>query len=111
MDQALRSELQQDLHEALKSVDCMLEQDEVRELAHISEQFSCLMSSLVKLRNHLTEANRQGIAVPELPSLEKVNAMISVMASIEYPRVGIHWPRIQQMRDCLDEMIKSREIH
>lgn len=111
MDQALRSELRQDLRDALDRVDTMLEEDEVRELDHVSEQFSCLMGSLVKLRNHLIQANRDGIHVPELPSLEEVNAMISVVASVEYPRVGIHWPRIRRLRDGLDEMIRSREVH
>lgn len=111
MDQALREELRQDLRSALQRIDTLLEEEEQRELEHISEQFSCLVGALVKLRNHVTQANRQGIHVPELPSLEEINAMISVMASVEYPRVGIQWPRIQQIREILGEMMQARQIH
>jgi hypothetical protein len=82
MDQALCSELQQDLRDALNRMDTMLEEEEVRELEHVSEQFSYVMSLLVKLRNHLTQANREETHIPELPSLEEVNAMISVMARL-----------------------------
>ena len=111
MDPALQNELKKDLHDARETVDAMLGEEKQHELGDISEQFSCLMRSLINVRNHIIQTKREGKSVPDLPSLEEINAMISLMASIEYPRIGIHWERIKQVRDGLEEMISPKQVH
>jgi len=106
MEQPRKETLNRDLEAALRSVETVLgwENDHV-ELAKVSEEFSHAVQSTVRLRNRISEARRHTEPLPEQLSLDRVNAIISMMSSIEYPLAGVHWPRIKQVRDSLRQML------
>jgi hypothetical protein len=103
---AIKDDLNHDLQAALQSVEAVLERQQDNEnLAQVSGHFSHAVQSMVHLRNRITAIGRAGTPSPDGISLDRINALISVMAGIEYPAAGIHWPRIQQVRDGLKQMM------
>ena len=105
------SEFGEDLENALRSVDAVLaHKDNHESVGEISGRFSVAVRSVVHLRNGITAANRAGTALPGTPSLDHVNALISLMAGIEYPLAGIHWSRIQRVRDDLTQMLAAQQV-
>lgn len=53
---------------------------------------------LVRLRNDVIAAQRANRALAPPDLLRRLNQFASVMASLEYPLGGIHWPRIESLR-------------
>lgn len=94
------------LHTALKAVEEVLEDKGKLPLSEVSKHFSHAMRCMVVLRNHIIAAEAgTGTDLPHSLRLDKVNAQISMMASIEYPRAGIQWSRIEKIRDDLKQML------
>ena len=106
-EQLSKTDFSSDLQAALDTVDCILEQKGEVELADVSKQLSHAIQAVVRLRNHMADASRLDGQLPVATSLERVNGIISLMASIEYPRAGIQWPRIQKIRDHLKEVLAA----
>lgn len=74
----------------------------------VTEQMARALQHLVCVRDHLDDGEAgdpraapagNGITLPRL------NSLLSVLASIEYPLGGIHWKRIEQVRDCLRQSL------
>ena len=53
---------------------------------------------LVKARNDVIAAQRANAALVPPDLLQRLNCFASVMAGLEYPLGGIHWPRIESLR-------------
>lgn len=60
---------------------------------------------LAQVRNAVIAAGRAdaGGGPPDL--LQRLNQFASVMASLEYPLGGVHWPRIAALRKALGALI------
>lgn len=91
------------LHTALQAVETVLARGEAG-TAEVSEGFSHAVRALTTLRRHCAERCRTDGAAGSASRLDHVNALISVMAGIEYPLAGIHWPRVRQVREELRKM-------
>jgi hypothetical protein len=106
MNEAMSKDLNNHLKAALQTVESVLaRQHDNESLAQVSGQLSHAVQSVVRLRNCMTITCRAGVPHPDGISLDRINAIISVMTGIEYPLAGIHWPRIQQVRDGLKQMM------
>ena len=64
---------------------------------------------LTTIRNAVIAAqhNDEPIGAPDL--LQRLNQLASVMAGIEYPLGGVHWPRIEAVRKELGALISAIE--
>lgn len=107
-----------DLEQALQRVNRVLAGKDADEgMATVSEQFSEAVGAMVRLRDGLIpggtagmpDDRRDGAARPGAPRLAEVNALISLMAGIEFPLGGIHWPRIERVSAELQKMLKASE--
>lgn len=103
MEAAGDRQLNQCLHTALQAVETVLARGEAG-TADVSEEFSRAVRALTTLRRHSTGQRRTDGAAGPAARLDRINALISVMASIEYPLAGIHWPRVRQVCKELRKM-------
>jgi hypothetical protein len=102
-----KEDLDRHLHTALQSVEEVLEDKGDLPLSEVSKKFSHAVRCMVELRNHIIAAEAgAGTDLPHSLRLDNVNAQISMMASIEYPRAGVQWSRIDQIRNGLQQMLK-----
>jgi hypothetical protein len=75
---------------------------------NVSENMSEAVSALVNLRDRLIDEKRAGEGDPSLPGLlDRINSLISLAASLEYPLAGFQWKRIETIRDALQMMSSS----
>lgn len=103
MDRQTRKELRSEWDDALSAIESVLED---RPGKHV-EEISQAVASLVRVRNRLTDVQRNKTPAPEASEhLRQVNAMLSVVASLEYPLAGLHWQRMELVRDGLAEMLE-----
>lgn len=79
-------------------------------LKDVSEQFSRAMHAVVQVRNRVTEEVRASGAAGKSPHLDRINSVISMMSSVEYPLAGIHWPRIREVHDTLREIALAERL-
>lgn len=102
-----KEDLDRHLHTALQSVEDVLEEKGDLPLSEVSKKFSYAVRCMVELRNHIIAAEAgAGTDLPHSLRLDNVNAQISMMASIEYPRAGIQWSRIEKVWDGLKQMLQ-----
>lgn len=92
--------------DALARVDRLLRaEDAESEFQDMSE----VTRTVVKMRDELILRVR---AEPEAAAsrnrLDRVNAVLSVVASAEMPLLGIHWDRIKKSRDLLAELADAQ---
>lgn len=72
---------------------------------NVSENMSKLVRALVILRDRLIDEKSAGAGDPSLPGLlDRINSLISLVASLEYPLAGFHWNRVKEIRDHLQAM-------
>jgi hypothetical protein len=60
---------------------------------------------LAQVRNAAIAARRADELVSPPDLLQRLNQLASVMASLEYPLAGVHWPRVEALRKALDALI------
>lgn len=78
---------------------------------NVSENMSKAVRALVKARDDLIDEKRSGHGDPSLPGLlDRINSLISLAASLEYPLAGFHWKRIEEIRDHLQKMLASVSV-
>jgi hypothetical protein len=101
-----KEDLDHHLQTALQAVEGVLQEKGSLSPHEVSGHFSHAVRCVVELRDRIiADANGQGNNLPHSLKLNNVNALISMMASIEYPRVGIQWSRIEEVRDGLKRML------
>jgi len=66
--------------------------------ANALEKLADPAQMLVRLRNDAIAAQRANTVLAPPDLLRRLNQFVSVMASLEYPLGGIHWPRIESLR-------------
>jgi len=88
--------------DALVKLDRLLDaKDTESEFQDMSE----VTRTVVKMRDELISRVRaEPGAAPTRERLDRVNALLSVVASAEMPLLGIHWDRIKKSRDLLAEL-------
>jgi hypothetical protein len=88
--------------DALAKLDRLLDaKDTESEFQDMSE----VTRTVVKMRDELISRVRaEPGAAPPRERLDRVNALLSVVASAEMPLLGIHWDRIKKSRDLLAEL-------
>lgn len=108
METAGDSQSSQNLHTALQAIETVLARGEAG-TADVSEEFSRAVRALTAFRRHCADRYRAGGAAGSgsASQLERINGLISIMAGIEYPLAGIHWPRVRQVREELRKMAGS----
>jgi hypothetical protein len=62
---------------------------------------------LIAVRNRVIEAQRRGQAASPADLLDRLNGLGSLMASIEYPLAGIHWKRLDTLRNALEDLLEQ----
>jgi hypothetical protein len=62
---------------------------------------------LTRVRNAVIAARRADRPVGSPDLLPRLNQLASVMASLEYPLGGVHWPRIEALRTELGALIAA----
>jgi hypothetical protein len=62
-----------------------------------------LTRAVVALRDTLIEARRTGDATAKR-ELPHVNALLSLVVSIQYPMQGLHWDKLKQARDAFEKL-------
>lgn len=85
---------------ALDALDAVIEGDADRHHDELTRATRCL----VHMRDHLVEEVRTGHPAMRA-RLDDVNSVLSVMASGQYPVVGIAKQRIQAARDHLERLL------
>jgi hypothetical protein len=104
MNEHITKELRDEWSAALDAIEAVLEQRPGKHL----EEVSIAVRSLVRMRDRLIELRRtQGLSQEAAAHLHQINAMLSVVASLEYPLAGLRWQRIEQVRDGLAQMLAS----
>lgn len=93
---------QSELRAALEQIEEMLSR---RQPGQVSDQCSRAVSFLVRLRERMMEQDQTAPAAPL--SLARVNAILSVLAGIEFPLAGVHWKRMEQVRDALRGLLQA----
>lgn len=104
MDEGMIRELREMWSEALSAIETVLEERPGKHLEEISQAVCCL----VQVRNRLIDVKRaQGLSPEASEHLCQINAMLSVVASLEYPLAGLRWQRVEMVRNGLSQMIES----
>lgn len=62
---------------------------------------------LTQIRNAVIAARRAGEQFDPPDLLQRLNQLASVMASLEYPLGGVHWPRIAALQEELGVLIAA----
>ena len=89
-------------HEALTALDAALAHRPAKD----GHDFSHATMCLVDWRRRLTERLHAG--EPVGPTLERVNALISVVLGAHFPLGEVHWPSVEKARELLAEMVAAR---
>lgn len=104
MDAQLTKELRSEWQDALKSIETVLDERPGEHLKEISQA----MRSLIRIRDRLIDFDRErGLSANAVEHLRQINAMISVVASLEYPLAGLRWQRVELVRDGLAQMLEN----
>ena len=104
MNRQLIKELRAECEQALSAIGTVLES---RAGEH-SEEISHVVRGMVRLRDRLIDAYRSQDAPPEASEyLRRVNSMLSAVACLEYPRGGLQWQRLHEVRDGLNRMLED----
>lgn len=92
-----------DLHHCLEEALVACEQllDE-RNPTSSYEPIAAMTRCLVTLRNQLITEQRGG--APVRSQLDRVNSIVSLATSTEYPLVGVRWDRVSRMCELLHEL-------
>ena len=64
---------------------------------------------LIRVRNEVIAARRTGELAEPPALLQRLNQLASVMASLEYPLGGVHWPRIEAVRKELGALTRAMD--
>jgi len=96
--------IERDLADVLQQVEAVLDK-QGKGFAGIDQEVSRAVCSLVDARNLLAKSERLGKPTRPSAQLDHINGLLSVLASVEYPLAGIHWPRIKQVRDDLRKLV------
>ena len=92
------------MQEALSACEKLLEEkNPITSYEPIAEMTRCL----VKLRDQLISEQRDGASLR--PRLDRVNSIVSLAASTEYPLVGVRWDRFCMMRDALRDLLQEMQ--
>lgn len=104
MNEDIAKNLRQGWQQALEAIETVLQE---RPVAHMRE-IAHAVDALVRVRDRLIEFDHeQGLSPEARLHLDKINAMLSVIASLEYPLAGLHWQRIEKVRKGLDQMLQE----
>lgn len=88
-------------HAALAALDAALAHRPAKD----GHDFSHATMCLVDWRKRLTDRLHKG--EPVGPTLERVNALISVVIGAHFPLGEIHWPSVEKARDSLAELVAA----
>jgi len=90
--------------EALAACERLLDkQNPATSYEPIAEMSRCL----VRLRDELIREQRAGASVGA--RLDRVNSIVSLATSSEYPLVGVRWERVRLLRDCLRALLQEMQ--
>jgi hypothetical protein len=105
MGPATRDEVRAQLQDVLHALEAMQPERVSQPLQAVADPG--LM--LIQVRNAVIAARRadQQVGPPDL--LKRLNQLASVMAGIEYPLGGVHWPRIAALRKELGALIAAMD--
>lgn len=104
MDSQLIKELRGEWHQALSALETVLDERPGEHIAEISQA----VCSLIRVRDKLIDVNRtEGLSTEGKQHLCQTNAMLSVVASLEYPLAGLRWQRVKLVHDGLTQMLGS----
>lgn len=102
MNPEIVKELRKEWDDALSAIETVLEERPGEHLKEISQA----VISLVRVRDRLIELQRSDRRSGEAARhLHEINAMLSVLGSLEYPLAGLRWKRIELVRDGLAQML------
>lgn len=106
MDAQLANELRSEWEDALSSIETVLDE---RPGEHMKE-LSLAVRALVRARDRLIDVRRsEGLSPEGEEHLRSINAMLSVVASLEYPLAGLHWQRIKLVHEGLSQMLGKEQ--
>jgi hypothetical protein len=63
--------------------------------------------ALVRARDAVNERLRQDAGAPLQPTLNCLNAILSLIAAVEYPTDGVPYDRMRQARDALNDVMAN----
>lgn len=105
MDAQLIKELSEEWDQALQALETVLDKRPGEHMAEISEA----VRRLIRVRDRLIDMRRtEGLSPEGKEHLCHINAMLSVVASLEYPLAGLRWQRIALVRDGLTKMLNAQ---
>jgi hypothetical protein len=83
--------------------------EKAQEVEH--EELAIATRCIVRLRDAMVADRRQGDDWNgrQQETLDRVNSMLSVAISAEFPLVGVRWERLCMLRDALRELIGDWE--
>lgn len=79
---------------------------------HVSKPLQALADPaqlLTRVRNAVIATRRADRQVEPPDLLQRLNQLASVMAGLEYPLGGVHWKRIETLRQALGALIDAME--
>lgn len=89
---------------ALRACEKLLnEKDPATSYEPIAEVARCV----IRLRDHLIDKQRSGEAL-QPDRLPRVNSLVSLASSAEYPLVGVRWNRVCMVRDVLKDLLEGK---
>ena len=73
------------------------------------EELARAVRHLVGVRDRLISSRRSGWPFASQQHLDRVNALMSLASSAEFPVAGVRWRRLCGLRDALKELIDELE--
>ena len=105
MDSVSSGEVRAQLQDVLRALEAMQPERASSPLKALADPAQLLTQT----RNAVIAARRADEAVGPPDLLQRLNQLASVMASLEYPLGGVHWPRIDALRKELGALIAAIE--
>ena len=98
---------QQSIDRQLEAVLHALEAVQPEQASSAMKSLAAPAQQLTRLRNDVIAMQRGGAALAPQDLLPRLNQLVSVMASLEYPLAGIHWKRIEGLRKALRSLMDA----
>lgn len=94
--------LRQGLQDARNAVDEVRQ----RQAKNVDHAFAQAASRFYALRNRMLDDRRAG-RLQDVPAdlQDRMNAIASLMAGVEYPLAGIHWKRMDKIDEALGKLL------
>ena len=103
MDAITANAVRTELQHVLDALESMTPESTSKPLKSLADR----ARMLAQVRNAVIAARRADEPAGPTDLLPRLNQFASVMASLEYPLGGVHWPRIEALRKALAALIRD----